>query len=71
MARQMEVHIRRNQLLTVHQSCFRRHHSTTVAVLKITEDIRSNMEDEQVMVWYFWISLRHLMWLYMGCCCVS
>jgi hypothetical protein len=45
IARQMEAHIRRNELLTVFQSGFRRHHSTTAAVLKVTEDIRSNMED--------------------------
>jgi hypothetical protein len=29
---------------------FRRHHSTTAAVLKVTEDIRLSMEDGQVMV---------------------
>jgi hypothetical protein len=29
---------------------FRRQHSTTVAVLKVTEDIRLNMEDGQVTV---------------------
>jgi small basic protein len=50
MARQMEAHIRRNELLTVFQSGFCRHHSTTVAVLKVTEDIRSNKEDGQVTV---------------------
>jgi hypothetical protein len=50
MARQMEAHIRRNELLTVFQSGFRRHHSTTAAILKVTEDIRSNMEDGQVTV---------------------
>jgi hypothetical protein len=37
-------------LLTVFQSGFCRHHSTTAAVLKITEDIRSNREDGQVTV---------------------
>jgi hypothetical protein len=36
--------------LTVFQSGFRRHHSTKAAVLKVTEDIRSNMEDGQVTV---------------------
>jgi hypothetical protein len=36
--------------LTVFHSGFRRHHSTTAAVLKVTEDIRSNMEDGQVKV---------------------
>jgi hypothetical protein len=46
----MEAHIRRNELLTVFQSGFRRHHSTMAAVLKVTEDIRSNMEDGQVKV---------------------
>jgi hypothetical protein len=50
MARQMEAHIRRNELLTIFQSGFRRHHSTVVAVLKVMEDIRSNMEDGQVTV---------------------
>jgi small basic protein len=45
MARQMEAHIR-----TVFQSGFRRRHSTTAAVLKVTEDIRSNMEDVKVTV---------------------
>jgi hypothetical protein len=39
MARQMEAHIRRNELLTVFQSGVSRHHSTTAAVLKVTEDI--------------------------------
>jgi small basic protein len=50
MARQMEAHIPRNELLTVFQPGFRHHHSTTVAVLKVTEDIRWNMEDRQVTV---------------------
>jgi hypothetical protein len=36
MARQMEAHIRRSELLTVFQFGFRRHHSTTAAVLKVT-----------------------------------
>jgi hypothetical protein len=31
----------------------RRHHSTTAAVLKVTEDIRSNIEDGQVTVFVF------------------
>jgi hypothetical protein len=44
----METHIRRHELLTVFQSGFRRHHSTTAAVFKVMEDIRSNMEDGQV-----------------------
>jgi hypothetical protein len=46
IARQMEAHIQRNELLTVFQSGSRCHHSTLEAVLKVTEDIRSNMEDE-------------------------
>jgi hypothetical protein len=46
----MEAHIRRNELLTVFQSGFCRHDSTTAAVLKVTEDIRSNMEDGQLTV---------------------
>jgi hypothetical protein len=50
MARQMEAHIRRNELLTVFQSSFHRHHSTTAAVLKVLKVIRSNMEDGQVTV---------------------
>jgi hypothetical protein len=50
MAQQMEAHIRRNELLTAFQSGLRRHHSTTAAVLKVMEDIRSNMEDGQVIV---------------------
>jgi small basic protein len=50
MARQMEAHIQRYELLTVFQSGFHRHHSTTAAVLQVTEDIRSNMEDELVTV---------------------
>jgi hypothetical protein len=49
-ARQMEAHIQRNELLTVFQSRFRRHHSTTAAILKVTEDICLNMEDGQVTV---------------------
>jgi hypothetical protein len=50
MAPQMERHIRCDNLLTVFQSGFRRHHSTTAAVLKVTEDIRLSMEDGQVTV---------------------
>jgi hypothetical protein len=46
----MEAHIRRSELLTVLQFGFRRHHSTSAAVLKGTEDIQSNMEDGQVTV---------------------
>jgi hypothetical protein len=50
MARLMERHIRCNNLLTVIQLGFRRHHSTAAAVLKVTEDIRLSMEDGQVTV---------------------
>jgi hypothetical protein len=50
MTRQMERHIRCNNLLTVFQSGFRRHYSTTAAVLKVKEDIRLSMENEQVTV---------------------
>jgi hypothetical protein len=42
MVRQMERNIRCNNLLTVFQSGFRRHHSTAAAVLKVTEDIRGD-----------------------------
>jgi hypothetical protein len=45
MAWQMERHICCNNLLTVFQSGFRRHHSTSAAVLKVTEDIQLRMED--------------------------
>jgi hypothetical protein len=51
MGGQMEAHVRRNELLTVLQSGFCRHNSTTAAaaaVLKVTRDIRWNMEDGQV-----------------------
>jgi hypothetical protein len=46
----MERHIRCNNLLTVFQSGFRRHHSTAALVLKVTGDIHLSMEDEQVTV---------------------
>jgi hypothetical protein len=59
----MEAHIRRNELLTVFQSGFRRYHSTTAAVLKVTDNIRSNMENGQVTVLVLLESLRHLIWL--------
>jgi hypothetical protein len=45
MARQKNSHIRCNSLLTVYQSSFRKFHSTTTAVLKVTEDIRANLEE--------------------------
>jgi hypothetical protein len=50
MAQQMERHIRCNNLLTVFQFRFRRPHSRTAALLKVTEDIRLSMEDGQVTV---------------------
>jgi hypothetical protein len=50
MARQMERHIICNNLLSVFQSGFRRHHSTSAAVLKVTEDIQLSMEDGQLTV---------------------
>jgi hypothetical protein len=74
MTRQMDAHIRRNELLTVFQSGFRRHHSTMAAVSKVTEDILSNMEDGQVTVLVhldFSHAFDMVKWLYMGCCCVS
>jgi small basic protein len=48
MARQMDAHIQRNELLTKFPSGFRRHYSTTAAVLKVTEDVQLNMEDGQI-----------------------
>jgi hypothetical protein len=50
VARKMERYIRCNNLLTVFQSGFRWHHSTTAAVLKVTDDIWLTMEDGQVTV---------------------
>jgi hypothetical protein len=50
MARQMERHIRCNNLLTVFQSRFHRHHSTAAAVLKVIENIWLSMVDGQVTV---------------------
>jgi hypothetical protein len=50
ITRQIERQIRCNDLLTVFQSGFHRQHKTVAAVLKVTEDIRLSMEDEQVTV---------------------
>jgi hypothetical protein len=50
MACQMNKHIQNFGLLCSFQSGFRRHHSTTTAILKVTEDIRLNFEDEQATV---------------------
>jgi hypothetical protein len=50
MAGQMNRHIRNFGLLCPFQSGFRRHHTTTTAVLKVTEDIRLNLEDGQATV---------------------
>jgi hypothetical protein len=53
MARQMTQHINENNLLSPLQSGFRRSHSTTTAVLKVTEDIRMNLEKGQATVVVF------------------
>jgi histidinol phosphatase-like enzyme len=50
MARQMERHIRCNDLLTVNQSGFCRHYSTAAAILQVTENIRQSMENGEVMM---------------------
>jgi hypothetical protein len=50
MASQMNEHIRSYGLLFPFQSGFRRHHSTSTAVLKVTEDIGLNLEDGQATV---------------------
>jgi hypothetical protein len=50
MDRQIERHIRCNNLLTVYQSGFRRHQSTEAAVLEVTEDIWLSMVDGQITV---------------------
>jgi hypothetical protein len=50
MAGQMNGYIRNFELLCPFQSGLRRHHSITTAVLKVTEDIRSNLEDRQATV---------------------
>jgi hypothetical protein len=73
MARQMERHIHCNNLLTVFQSEFRRHHSTTATVLKVTEDFRLSMEDGQVTVLLLldFSQAFDMVWWCMGCCCAS
>jgi hypothetical protein len=45
MVGQMNGHIRNLGLLFPFQSGFSRHHSTSTAILKVTEDIRLNLED--------------------------
>jgi hypothetical protein len=50
MARQMERHIRCNDLLTVNQSGFCRHYSIAAAILQVTEHIWLSMEDGEVTV---------------------
>jgi hypothetical protein len=50
MAGQMNGHIRNFGLLCPFQSGIRRHHSTRTAVLKVTEDIRFNLENGQATV---------------------
>jgi hypothetical protein len=50
MARQMNSLIRCNNLLTECQSGFRKLHNTTTAVLKVTENIRANLEESQATV---------------------
>jgi hypothetical protein len=45
MAKQINKHIREHNLLSDYQSGFRKFHSTTTAILKVTEDIRSNLEE--------------------------
>jgi hypothetical protein len=59
MAGQMNRHIRYFGLLCPFQSGYRRHHSTITAVLKVTEDIRLNLEDGRLF-WSCWILLRLL-----------
>jgi hypothetical protein len=49
-AGQMNRHIRHFGLLCPFHSRFRRHQSTTTAALKVTEDIRLNLEDGQATV---------------------
>jgi hypothetical protein len=50
MAGQINRQIRNFRLLCPFQSGFRRHHSTTTAVLKVMKDIRLNLEDGQATV---------------------
>ncbi|KAI8480722.1 hypothetical protein Bbelb_415600 [Branchiostoma belcheri] len=53
VAKQVSCYMSKNNLLTVYQSGFRRHHSTATAVLKIVEDIRSASNSRQVTVALF------------------
>jgi hypothetical protein len=50
MAGQINGHIRNFGLLCLFQSGFKRHHSTTTVVLKVTEDIRLNLEHGQATI---------------------
>jgi Reverse transcriptase (RNA-dependent DNA polymerase) len=50
MAQQMDDHANAYSLVTPYQSGFRKHHSTTTAILKITEDLRSNLEEGQATI---------------------
>jgi len=50
MAKQINAHIRENNLLNEFQSGFRKSHSTTTAILKVTEDIRSNLDEGHATV---------------------
>jgi hypothetical protein len=45
MAKQINKHLREFNLLSDFQSGFRKFHSTTTTILKVTEDIRSNLEE--------------------------
>jgi hypothetical protein len=50
MGSQINRHIRSFGLQCPFQSKFRQHHNITTAVLKVTEDIRLNLEDGQATV---------------------
>jgi hypothetical protein len=64
MARQIEGNICCDDLLTVFQSGFYRHHSTVAAVLSLreTEHIRLSMEDGQVAAQLLLDFYRRLIW---------